>query len=132
MQSQQDRCYLPKIQRQDRGLREVGCQAFAIPSIRTHRPHHLRWYHGPRGGQTQARCRKGPRFLLLDGKYKQRDTNYHERCSHLGFPASGVEVISKDRSLNIPNSVLLTRIARILLMKNRLVYAKSQFDFMFP
>merc|ERR1712113_851791 len=40
-------------------------QAPSFASIRFHRPYHLRWYHGPRGGQEEARRWQGPWFLLL-------------------------------------------------------------------
>ena len=44
----------------------MGRQAPAIASIRLHRPHHLRWHHGPRGGEEKARRRQDHRVLLLE------------------------------------------------------------------
>lgn len=63
---QQDRCHLSPLQRPAPRHGEVGRQATSLASIRLHRPDHLRWYHGPRGGPQEARCWQDSRFLLLE------------------------------------------------------------------
>lgn len=64
-QYQQDRCHLSALQCPNRRLREMGCQASTVSSVRLYRPHNLVWYHGPRRSQEKTRCWKDHRVLLL-------------------------------------------------------------------
>lgn len=44
-------------------IRSIPQRLICVPT--SCRSDHLGWYHGPRGGPSQARCRQGPRLRLL-------------------------------------------------------------------
>merc|ERR1711890_65235 len=64
---QQVRCHLAPLQHPSSGHREVGRPPPPVAFVRLHHPYALGRYHGPRGGPSQARCRQGSRFRLLNG-----------------------------------------------------------------
>merc|ERR1719510_816304 len=69
--TQQVRGHLSQVRCGHQRDRKVDKQPTAQQTVRVRRPHHLRGYHGPRGGQEEAPGREDPWFFLLN--YQNRN-----------------------------------------------------------